>query len=529
MGYRQMDSDVFRTIGQPRNRKKTLPHNGLRKGPFCMKSNGALPSIPHPNRKQALKRARLTAGFPNIVNGQRIDSSRRIRVSDPVTGEELTSVADTQKDGLDQAIQAAKAAFPHWSSKTWNKRRNVLARAISELKAHSEELCTILTAENGRPYRMAEFEITWILETYAPTLLQMELPDSNWNETGVGQITKRYVPLGVVAAISPWNLPFWLSFTKVLPAMLTGNTVVLKPAVFTPLTVLRAADYIRQILPPGVLNVISGGDDLGPWMTSHPDFQKVSFTGSSETGRKVFTSAAATLKHLTLELGGNDAGIVLPDADPQAIVQYLFQSMFLLSGQGCVTLKRLFVHENMYEALTKALISCPKRQKLGDGFDPETTLGPIQNRPQFARMQTTWKEIQAAKTPILYQGKPPSEGVGLFFPVTLLDNPPADAAYVIRENFGPLRAVIKYKNLDEAVRLANGTPYGLGASVWGTDPELLDAVARRLDAGMVWINQHLNLHPNNPISGHKNSGIGIEFGEDGLKEFCNVQVIANNR
>jgi acyl-CoA reductase-like NAD-dependent aldehyde dehydrogenase len=487
----------------------------------------APPCIPHPNREQALKRARLTAGFPNVVNGQRIDSSRLIKISDPVTGEELASVADTQKDGLDQAVKAAKAAFSLWSSKTWNERSDLLARAMEELKAHADELCTILTAENGRPYRMAEFEITWVLETYAPTLLQMELPDSKWNETGVGQITKRYVPLGVVAAISPWNLPFWLSFTKVLPALLAGNTVVLKPAVFTPLTVLRAADYIRKILPPGVLNVISGGDDLGPWMTSHTDFQKVSFTGSSETGRKVFASAAATLKHLTLELGGNDAGIVLPDADPQAIAEDLFRSMFALSGQGCVTLKRLFVHERIYQALTEALISCARHQRLGDGFDPETTLGPIQNRPQFARMQTIWEEIEEAKAPILYQGKVPSEGAGLFFPVTLLDNPPAEAAYITREIFGTLRSVIEYRDLDEAVRLANGTPYGLGASVWGTDPELLDAVARRLDAGTVWINQHLNVHPNVPFSGHKNSGIGIEFSEDGLKEFCNVQVIAN--
>jgi acyl-CoA reductase-like NAD-dependent aldehyde dehydrogenase len=494
-----------------------------------MNSNAASLSIPHPNRQQALKRARLSAGFPNIVNGQRIDSSRQIKISDPVTGEELASVTDTQKDGLERAIQAAKAAFPLWSSKTWNERRDLLRNAMEELKAHTDELCTILTAENGRPYGLAQFEIKWILETYVPALLEMKLPDTTWDEPGVGQITKRHVPLGVVAAISPWNLPFWLSFTKVLPALLTGNTVVLKPAVFTPLTVLRAADYIREMLPPGVLNVISGGDELGPWMTSHPDLQKVSFTGSSETGRKVFTSAAATLKHLTLELGGNDAGIVLPDADPQAIVQYLFQSMFLLSGQGCVTLKRLFVHESMYETLTKALISCAQRQKLGDGFDPETTLGPIQNRPQFARMQTTWEEIREAKAPILYQGEVPSEGAGMFFPVTLLDNPPAEATYVIRENFGPLRAVIKYRDLDEAVRLANATPYGLGASVWGTDPEALDAVARRLDAGTVWINQHINVHPNIPFSGHKSSGIGIEFGEDGLKEFCNVQVIANRR
>src|SRR5712672_4797479 len=146
------------------------------KGPFCMKSNGALPSIPHPNREQALKRARLTAGFPNVVNGQRIDSSRLITISDPVTGEELANVTNTQKDGLDRAVQAAKAAFPLWSSKTWNERRNLLASAVEELKAHTDELCAILTAENGRPYRMAEFEVTRILENYAPTLLRMELP-----------------------------------------------------------------------------------------------------------------------------------------------------------------------------------------------------------------------------------------------------------------------------------------------------------------------------------------------------------------
>src|SRR6266576_3753575 len=198
-------------------------------------ANAARPSIPHPNRVQALKKARLTAGFPNIVNGQRVDSSRRIKISDPVTGEELASVTDTQKAGLDEAVQAAKAAFPLWSSKTWNERRDLLANAMEELKAHSDELCTILTAENGRPYGMAQFEVTWSLETYAPVLLQMELPNSTWNERGVGQITKRYVPLGVVAAISPWNLPFWLAFIKVLPSLLTGNTVVLKPAAFTPL------------------------------------------------------------------------------------------------------------------------------------------------------------------------------------------------------------------------------------------------------------------------------------------------------
>lgn len=486
-------------------------------------------SIPHPNREAALKKAGLTSGFPNIVDGKRTESPMTMTISDPVTGQILSKVSDTQRDGVDLAAQAAKIAFPAWSGRSWSDRANILSKAVEALRAHAEELCTLLIAENGRPLAMAQFEITWILEIYAPALLGSTLPDVTWSEAGMGQVTKRYVPLGVVAAISPWNLPFWLSFTKVFPALLTGNTVVLKPSVFTPLTVLRAADHIREILPPGVLNVISGGDELGPWMTSHPGFKKISFTGSTETGRKVFASAAPTLKHLTLELGGNDAGIILPDADPAAVAEYLFRSMFAFSGQGCITLKRLFVHESIYGAVTEALISLAQLQKLGDGFDPATTLGPIQNRPQFMRLQKTWEEIQKAGVRILYRGDVPTEGAGLFFPVTLLDNPPADAEFVLQENFGPLRSVIKYSDVDEAVRLANGTSYGLGASVWGTDTEMLASVARRLDAGTVWVNQHLNVHPNVPFSSQKDSGIGVEYGDIGLREFCYVQIIADRQ
>ena len=292
---------------------------------------------------------------------------------------------------------------------------------------------------------------------------------------------------------------------------------------------LRAADRIKSILPPGCLNVISGGDDLGPQITAHPAFRKVSFTGSTDTGRKVVASTAPTLKHLTLELGGNDAGIVLPDADPKTIAADLFRSMFAFSGQGCITLKRLFVHTEMYAELSAALVTVARQQKLGDGFDPEATLGPIQNRAQFLRLEETWREIQACGTAILFRGDAPSGGADLFFPVTLLDNPPANAPYVQRENFGPIRAVMKYEDIDEAVRLANGTVYGLGASVWGKDEGQLLSVARQLDAGTVWINQHLNVHPNVPMSGRKDSGIGIEFGVEGLKEFCSLQAIAKLR
>ncbi len=482
--------------------------------------------IAHPDRKNAFLRGRFETGFGNVVGGERSDSPSRMMISDPVTGENLAHVCNSQAEQVDAAVDAAVAAFPDWSQRAWTERKRVLTAALDLLRAHRDELAIILTAENGRPLRMAHFEIDWVLDTYGPALLDLKLPDTERAEAGLGRVTQRHLPLGVVAAISPWNLPLWLSFTKILPALLAGNTVVLKPAVSTPLTVLRAADLIKSILPAGCLNVITGGDHLGPLVTAHPAFHKISFTGSSETGRKVFEAAAPTLKHLTLELGGNDPGVVLPDADPQAIAEDLFRSMFTFSGQGCITLKRLFVPAALYDELTAGLIAIAKQQKLGDGFDPQTTLGPIQNRAQFLRLEETWREIKAAGTAILFRGEVPESGAGLFFPVTLLDNPPADAPYVQRENFGPLRAIIKYDSVDEAVRLANGTRYGLGASVWGQNPDVLRSVARRLDAGMVWINQHLNVHPNVPMSGHKDSGIGVEFGIEGLKEFCKIQILA---
>jgi acyl-CoA reductase-like NAD-dependent aldehyde dehydrogenase len=354
----------------------------------------------------------------------------------------------------------------------------------------------------------------------------MDLPEEESDVEGVGHVVKRYVPLGVVCAISPWNLPVLLSFVKVLPALLTGNTVVLKPSPFTPLTILRIADYVRELLPPGVLNVITGSDNLGPWMTSHAGFSKITFTGSTQTGKRILESAASTLKHVTLELGGNDAGIVLPDADPEKIATALFWSMFMLSGQGCITLKRLYVHEDVYTAFATALIACARNTKTGDAFAPDSALGPIQNRPQYERLQSTLKAIDNSGARILYQGQIPHGSRGFFVPVTILDNPPDDAEFVKNEVFGPIRSMFKYKDIEEAIRRANASPYGLGASVWGENPEQLDAVARRLEAGTVWINQHLNPHPDLPFSGFKESGFGVEFGREGLQAFCNIQIIA---
>src|SRR5467141_1472206 len=313
--------------------------------------------------------------------------------------------------------------------------------------------------------------------------------------------------------------------TEVVPALIAGNTVVLKPSFYTPLTVLRVAELVRDILPAGILNVVTGGDNVGPWMTSHPEADKISFTGSTQTGRRVFESVSQTLKHLTLELGGNDAGIVLPDVDVDAAIAPIFWGMFLVNGQGCITIKRLLVHESRYDEGAAALSKFAAEQVLGDGFDPATTIGPIQNRAQLLRLQATWAAIQKDGVAVLYRGDE-IEGKGNFFPVTILDNPSPHADDVKLENFGPLRSLIKYGTIDEAIEIANSTDYGLGGSVWGRDPAELDAVAHRMEAGTVWINQHLVVNPNVPFGGNKDSGFGVQYGAEGLKEYCYLRVIS---
>jgi acyl-CoA reductase-like NAD-dependent aldehyde dehydrogenase len=475
---------------------------------------------------QELGNARLAAEFFNIINGERCSSGDRLTVVNPATGHALATVPDIDRDSLDRAVSAARKALPAWGALAFTDRKKAVINILNVIQDNIEELGALLTAEQGHPVTGAKWEIEWLTKRYGPALQQIELSDEQIELEGVGHVTKRYVPLGVVCAISAWNLPVLLSLVKVLPALLTGNTVVLKPAPSAPLTVLRIADYVRGLLPPGVLNVVTGGDDLGPWMTSHPGFDKITFTGSTHTGKQILKSVASTLKHVTLELSGNDAGIVLPDGQPEEIAEALFWSMFVLNGQGCVCLKRLYVHEDVYAELATTLVAYASRITTGNGFEPGSALGPIQNRTQYDRLRSTWKEIEKSGVGVLYRGQIPNDTQGFFFPVTILDNPPDDADFVRNEVFGPIRSILKYRDLDEAIQRANNSSYGLGASVWGRDPEKLETVARQLQAGTVWINQHANLHPDLPFSGFKNSGLGVEFGRGGLKAFCNIQIIS---
>jgi acyl-CoA reductase-like NAD-dependent aldehyde dehydrogenase len=473
-----------------------------------------------------LKKAKLENGFYNIINGERVSAGKALSVVNPSTGKRLASVPDIDRALLDQAVNAAQKAFSGWREVPLSQRKVILTSLLNRIDDHAEELSALLTAEQGDALAGARWEIDLLTKAYGPAPLKMELDEEEQDIPHIGHVTKRYTPIGVIGAISPWNVPVLLSFAKVLPALLTGNTVVLKPSPFTPLTVLRISDYLHDLLPPGVFNVVTGGDDLGPWMTSHSGIDAISFSGSTFTGKRVLESAAGTLKRVTLELGGNDPGIVLADAEPEKIAQALFDSMFLRNGQGCICLKRLYAHEDIYSRVAEALVGIASATKVGDGFDPQTRLGPVQNQPQYRRLQSVWEEIKRSGVKVLFRGDVPTNTDGLFFPVTLLDNPPDGASFVAQEIFGPIRSIFKYKNLDEAIRRANDTSYGLGASVWGSDPVQLRTVAGRLEAGTVWINQHAIPSPFVPMSGYKDSGLGVEYGQEGLAAFCNIQVIA---
>jgi acyl-CoA reductase-like NAD-dependent aldehyde dehydrogenase len=389
---------------------------------------------------------------------------------------------------LDQAVVAARAAFPGWAATPYAERQQRVASIAGVLSANIDGLKRLLTREQGKPHADAVGDVLggayWCQATSA-----LELPVSVVEDTPERRGETRHVPIGVVGAIAPWNFPVTLAFFKVAPALLAGNTVILKPSPFTPLTALKIGELLREALPPGVLNVISGGDALGPWMTRHPGIDKISFTGSTQTGRKVMASAAESLKRVTLELGGNDAAIVLPDVDVAAIAEQLFWAAFRNAGQICIATKRMYAHKDIYEPLKAALVDYAKTVKVGDGAEQGTQIGPIQNHQQYARV------------------------------IELIE----DARIVQEEQFGPVLPLLKFDDVDEAIARANASDYGLGASVWSADTDKALAVGARLQAGTVWINESQHLSPLAAFGGHKQSGLGVEGGLEGLLEYTNAQ------
>jgi len=464
--------------------------------------------------------------FVMTIAGDSVPTGETFGVRNPATGEVFAQAPECSREQLDAAFDAAHKAGREWKSDE-AARRATLLKVADVLMASTGELAPVLTSEQGKPLGDAGIEV-FAAAIWCQYFANLETPAQVIQDDDEAHVEVVRRPLGVVAAITPWNFPLTLAFWKIAPALLAGNTMVLKPSPFTPLSTLKVAELLRDVLPPGVLNVVSGGDELGAWMTSHPMPRKISFTGSIETGKKVAASAAPDLKRVTLELGGNDPAIVLDDADPATVAKAIFAGAFNNNGQVCSAIKRVYVPEALYDDVVDALAVHAKAVKVGDGTDPESKLGPINNAPQFERVKELVADAisQGARA---VTGGHAMDRPGYFFEPTILAGLSDGTRIVDEEQFGPALPVISYRDLGDAVDRANATHFGLSGSVWSADPDRAASVAAELECGTAWINTHLALSPQQPFGGFKWSGVGVENGPWGLAEFTEFQAVHRSK
>ncbi|KAJ5121321.1 uncharacterized protein N7515_009282 [Penicillium bovifimosum] len=425
------------------------------------------------------------------------------------------------QDDLVKAVNAARVAFNGWSKTTWDVRRKALLAWADAVDANADGFAKTLTMEQGKPLSQSSMELGKATE-WIRGLSSIEITDNVLEETKDRKIIQRYTPLGVVGAIVPWNYPVLLAVVKIVSAVYTGNSVIVKPSPFTPYCDLKLVELATRFFPPGVVQCLSGDDSLGPMITEHPGIDKISFTGSTATGKLVMASCAKTLKRVTLELGGNDPAIVCEDVDIDAIIPQIGILSYLCSSQTCMMIKRLYVHEKIYDDFLKKLVAFVKTLKVGEGTEPDVFFGPIQNQMQFEKAKELLSTISTEKLKAALGGSvEPSSGY--FIHPTIIDNPPESSRVVREEPFAPILPVMKWSNEDDVIKCANGLETGLSSSVWSKDLERATRIADQMQSGSVWVNSHFDLLPTASFGGHKQSGIGVEGGLGGLLEYCNSQ------
>lgn len=466
--------------------------------------------------------------FHNTIDNALTGTKTTRHTLDPSTESPLPAVPVSTQDDVDDAVRAGQEAFSAWRERSYDERAEYLLRFADAIEANLDGFTELLGREAGKPMQAAAMEVGFALQHLRETA-KLRIPEAVVEDSDERTASVRYVPLGVGVGIIPWNFPFLLGIGKLDAALLAGNTFIWKPSPFSPYTALKLGELGTKIFPPGVLQVLSGDDALGPLLTSHPSVAKVSFTGSTATGKKVMASCAATLKRLTLELGGNDAAIVWPDVDLARVVPKLGALAFLHSGQICMNIKRLYVHEAIYDAFLAQLVAFVKTLKIAGAGDAEAFTGPVQNGAQYARVRDLYGEVAKQNWSVALGGldstSATGERKGFFLPPTIIDNPPDESRIVVEEPFGPIVPLLKWSDEKDVVRRANDSMMGLGASVWSADVERAERMARRLEAGNVWVNSHFELAPHVPFGGHKWSGIGLDWGVEGMKGWCNAQAV----
>jgi len=447
-------------------------------------------------------------------------------ILDPATGAVVGHAPVHTVEDLEAAVAAAADAQPAWAALGHDARSAALLKAADAVERSAEELAQLLSREQGKPLNgpNARFEVgacaAW-LRTAATTPLDPETVVDD----GTTRAELHYRPIGVVGAIGPWNWPMMITVWQIAPALRMGNTAVVKPSKMTPLSVLALIKVLNDELPENVLHAVSGDRAVGARLAEHPAIGKIMFTGSTAAGREIIRSSADTVKRLTLELGGNDAGIVLPDADPKAIATDLFWGAFINTGQTCAALKRLYVHDSIYDAVCTELTAVAAAMPMGVGLDENNVLGPLQNKAQYDIVASLVQAARDSGARVLIGGNPDPDQPGYFYPTTLVADIDNSNPLVAEEQFGPALPIIRYSTVDEAVEMANALDVGLGASVWSTNLTAARDVAARIQAGTVWINKHGAVDPRIPFGGAKQSGYGLEFGTEGLKALGIPQII----
>ena len=472
----------------------------------------------------------MKTSIPLIINGKAIKLSKTFDVINPATGAPFASVAAGDVSHLDAAVAAARAAFPSWSNTPDEERQSLLHAIGDALEKNMQPLMQLVTKETGKPLKGlnsvgAGMEvggaIAWTHATAALTLPVEVIQD---NDEARVEVHRK--PLGVVGSIPPWNWPLLIAIWHVIPALRAGNTVVIKPSSLTPVATAKFVELANELLPTGVLNIVTATSDsgVGAAMAKHAGIDKIVFTGSTATGKKIMQHAAGNLKRLTLELGGNDAGIVLPDVDPKTVAPKIFGVGFHNNGQTCACLKRLYAHEGIYEELCVELAKLANGAVVGDGLNPETDLGPVQNKSQLRYVEELIEDARNHGGRILCGGHARNRA-GYFLEPTIVADVNDGVRIVDEEQFGPVLPVIKYSNLDDAIRRANSSPNGLGGSIWSNNLKKAAELACRLECGTAWVNEHGAIQPDAPFGGVKQSGIGVEFGRYGLEEYTSIQTL----
>lgn len=456
-----------------------------------------------------------------MINNELTQTSQTRHGINPANSQPNPPVPVSTQEDLDAAVKAARVAFKTWTKTSFEERRKALSAWADAIEANASGFAKTLTMEQGKPLSQSSVEVgmsgTWIRG-----LSSIEIPENVIEETEDRTIVQRHVPLGVVGGIVPWNFPVLLAVGKIAAALYTGNTIIVKPSPFTPYCDLKLAELAIQFFPPGVVQCLSGDDTLGPMITDHPDIDKISFTGSILTGKRVMASCAKTLKRVTLELGGNDPAIICEDVDIDAIIPKIGILSYLCSSQICMMIKRLYVHEKIYDEFLDKLVTFVKTLKVGDGTEEDTFFGPVQNEMQFEKAKDLFSSLstESLKTAL---GGSIENSHGYYIHPTIVDNPPESSRVVQEEAFAPILPVLKWSDEDDVLERANALKTGLGSSVWSKDFDRATRMADQLQSGSVWVNSHFDVSPTAPMGGHKESGMGMEWGLTGLLTYCNSQ------